>query len=100
MNVLFGSTFISTSTGGVACELARGIHDDVLSRSGKIWPADPDGGDKPLQPTADGWRGQGGVIPFGQVEQAKDPDPNLDGVVRWWLPDTHDGLIAKQSGDP
>ncbi|MEW1736724.1 hypothetical protein AB0346_12325 [Nocardia beijingensis] len=39
------------------------------------------------------------MIPFGQVKAAKDPDPSLDGVVRWWLPDTYDGLIASHSGD-
>jgi hypothetical protein len=41
----------------------------------------------------------GGLIPFGQVKAAKEPDPSLDGVVRWWLPDTYDGLIASHSGD-
>ncbi|WP_039803086.1 hypothetical protein [Nocardia araoensis] len=99
LNVLVGTTPGELTPSGVACELARHIHDDVLSRSGKIWPADPAGGDQPLLPTLDGWRGPGGLIPFGQVKTAKDPDPSLDGVVRWWLPDTYDGLIASHSGD-
>jgi hypothetical protein len=37
--------------------------------------------------------------PFGQVKEAKDPDPSLDGVIRWWLPHSYDGLIASHAGD-
>jgi hypothetical protein len=99
LNVFVGTSPGEFTPSGVACELAWHIHDDVLSRSGKIWPADPAGGDQPLLPTFDGWCGQGGSTPFGQVEAAKDPDPDLDGVVRWWLPRHSDGLIASHSGD-
>ncbi|MFI6042991.1 hypothetical protein ACIA8C_15235 [Nocardia sp. NPDC051321] len=99
LNVLVGCTPSELTASGVACELAQRIHDDVLARSGKIWPADPEGGDQPLLPTNDGWQGRGGSIPYGQVEAAKDPDPSLDGVVRWWLPHSYDGLIACHSGD-
>lgn len=99
LNVLVGCTPGEHTPSGVACEIARRIHDDVLSRSGKIWPADPEGGDQPLVPTLDGWQGRGSSIPFGQVKTAKDPDPSLDGVVRWWLPHSYDGLIASHAGD-
>jgi len=99
LNVLVGTTPGELTPSGVAYELARRIHDDVLARSGRIWPADPEGGDQPLLPTLDGWRGPRGLIPYGQVKAAKDPDPNLDGVVRWWLPHSYDGLIASHSGD-
>ncbi|WP_216892128.1 hypothetical protein [Nocardia alni] len=98
-NVLIGTTPGEHTPGGVACELARQIHDDVLARSGKIWPADPDGGDQPLLPTLDGWRGPGGSIPYGQIGAARDPDPDIDGVIRWWLPHSYDGLIASRTGD-
>lgn len=99
MNVLIGTTPGGLTPSGVAYELALKIHDDVLARSGKIWPADPEGGDQPLLPTLDGWQGPGGLIPYGQVEMVKDPDPSLDGVVRWWLPHSYDGLVASHSGD-
>ncbi|MEU0540938.1 hypothetical protein ABZ319_13805 [Nocardia sp. NPDC005978] len=99
LEVMIGCTPVAHTPSGVACELARRLHDDVLARSGKIWPADPEGGDQPLLPTRDGWQGPGGLIPYGQVKAAKDPDPSLDGVVRWWLPDSYDGLIACHSGD-
>ncbi|WP_159846245.1 hypothetical protein [Nocardia sp. CY41] len=99
LSVMVGTTPVERTPNGVACRLAREVHDDVLSRSGKIWPADPKGGDQPLLPTPDGWHGKGGVIPYGQVKTAKEPDAGLDGVVRWWLPDTYDGLIASRSGD-
>ncbi|MFD8248415.1 hypothetical protein [Nocardia sp. NPDC059691] len=99
LSVVIGTTPVERTPDGVACRLAREVHDDILSRSGKIWPADPECGDQPLLPTLDGWRGAGGLVPYGQVDAAKDPDPSLDGVVRWWLPDTYDGLIASHSGD-
>ncbi|KAA8886811.1 hypothetical protein F3087_21565 [Nocardia colli] len=99
MNVLIGCTPSESTPSGVACGLARRIHDDVLARSGKIWPADPAGGDQPLLPTQDGWQGQSSSIPYGQIVTAKDPDPSLDGVIRWWLPHSYDGLIASDSGD-
>ncbi|MFI8974365.1 hypothetical protein ACIGO9_15870 [Nocardia asteroides] len=99
LNILVGCTPGEHTAGGVACELAQRIHDDILVRSGKIWPADPEGGDQPLLPTLEGWRGQGGLLPYGQVKTAKDPDPDLDGVVRWWLPHSYDGLAASRSGD-
>src|SRR6266567_7325390 len=86
LNVLIGTTPGGLTPRGVACELAWKIHDDVLAHSGKIWPADPEGGDQPLLPILDGWQGSGGLIPYGQVKAAKDPNPSLDGVVRWWLP--------------
>ncbi|MEW1736723.1 hypothetical protein AB0346_12320 [Nocardia beijingensis] len=54
LNVLMGTTPGEPTPNGVACRLAREVHDDVLSRSGKIWPADPAGGDQPLLPTLDG----------------------------------------------
>ncbi|WP_328390423.1 hypothetical protein [Nocardia sp. NBC_00416] len=99
LNILFGCTSGGHTPSSVAWALARDIHDDILARSGKIWPADPAGGDQPLLPTEGGWQGPGGSIPYGQVEKAKDPDPDLDGVVRWWLPHSYDGLIASRSGD-
>lgn len=99
LNVLIGRTPGEHTPAGVAWALARDIQDDVLARSGKIWPADPEGGDQPLLPTEDGWRGPGGSIPYGQVETAREPDPGLDRVVRWWLPHSYDGLIASKSGD-
>ncbi|WP_280239312.1 hypothetical protein [Nocardia abscessus] len=99
LNVLVGCTPGERTPSGVACGLAQRIHDDVLARSGKIWPAGPEGGDQPLLPTYDGWHGPGGSIPYGQAKAAKDPDPTLDGVVRWWLPHSYDGLIASHSGD-
>ncbi|MFI9405033.1 hypothetical protein [Nocardia sp. NPDC052316] len=99
LNVLVGCTPSESTPGGVACELAQRIHDDVLARSGKIWPADGAVGDQPLLPTGDGWQGPGGSVPYGQVKEAKEPDPSLDGVVRWWLPHSYDGLIASRSGD-
>jgi hypothetical protein len=99
LNVLLGCTPGESTPSGVAYGLAREIHDDVLSRSGKIWPADPEGGDQPLLPTLDGWQGRGGTLSFGQVKEAKDPDPSLDGVIRWWLPHSYDGLIASHTGD-
>ncbi|MGW0006092.1 hypothetical protein ACWDT6_19910 [Nocardia grenadensis] len=99
LNVLVGCTPGEHTPSGVACELARRIHDDVLSRSGKTWPADPAGGDQPLLPTLEGWQGRDGSTPFGQVKAAKDPDPGLDGVIRWWLPHSYDGLIASHTGD-
>ncbi|MGW1739893.1 hypothetical protein ACWCPQ_13900 [Nocardia sp. NPDC001965] len=99
LNVLLGSAPGESTPSGVAYELAREIHDDVLSRSGKIWPADPAGGDQPMLPALNGWQGRAGSIPYGQVETAKDPDPNLNGVVRWWLPHSYDGLIADREGD-
>ncbi|RJO73386.1 hypothetical protein D5S18_19315 [Nocardia panacis] len=99
LNILVGCAPGEHTAGGVACELARRIHDDVLARSGKIWPADPEGGDQPLLPALDGWHGLGGLIPYGQVRVAKDPDRSLDGVVRWWLPHSYDGLIASHCGD-
>jgi hypothetical protein len=33
------------------------------------------------------------------IEAAKDPDPSLDGIIRWWLPHSYDGLIASHTGD-
>ncbi|MFE9582548.1 hypothetical protein ACFYO1_39685 [Nocardia sp. NPDC006044] len=99
LNFFIGCTPSESTPGGVACELARRIHDDVLARSGKIWPADPVGGDQPLLPGLDGWHGQSGSIPYGRVDTATDPDPSLDGVVRWWFPHSYDGLIANASGD-
>ncbi|MEV0360241.1 hypothetical protein AB0H71_29710 [Nocardia sp. NPDC050697] len=98
-NILIGCTPVAHTPSGVACELARRLHDDVLARSGKIWPPNPHGGDQPLLPTGDGWQGPGGSIPYGQIRTAADPDPGLDGVVRWWLPHSYDGLIASRSGD-
>ncbi|WP_280457132.1 hypothetical protein [Nocardia carnea] len=56
-----------------------------------ILPADPNGGDQPLLPTADGWSSRTGSTLYGQVKAAKDPSPALDGVVRWWLPRSYDG---------
>ncbi|MGW0182580.1 hypothetical protein [Nocardia sp. NPDC003345] len=97
--VLVGCSPGGHSPTAVAHEIAEGIHDDVLSRSGKIWPADPAGGDQPLLPTPTGWQGRTGLIPYGQVKAAKDPDPDLHGVVRWWLPHSYDGLIADRGGD-
>ncbi|WP_280430994.1 hypothetical protein [Nocardia brasiliensis] len=99
LNVLVGCTPIEPTPSGVACEIAQRLHDDVLARSGKIWPADPGGSVQPLLPTLDGWQGVDGLTPYGAVEAAKDPDPALDGVVRWWLPHSYDGLIANLSGD-
>lgn len=99
LSVLLGCSPGESTPSGVAYGLAREIHDDVLSRSGKIWPADPGGGDQPLLPAENGWHGPGGSIPYGQVETAKDPDPSLDGVIRWWLPHSYDGLIASHAGD-
>ncbi|MGW5384938.1 hypothetical protein [Nocardia sp. NPDC003963] len=99
LDVLVGCTPDENTPSGKAYDIVRRIHDDILTRSGKIWPADPDGGDQPLLPTTTGWQGSGSSIPYGQVETAKDPDPTLDGVVRWWLPHSYDGLIASRSGD-
>ncbi|GGL22142.1 hypothetical protein [Nocardia jinanensis] len=99
LNVFLGCTPNELTPSGMAYELVRRIHDDILTRSGRIWPAAPDGGDQPLLPTVEGWSGPGGSIPYGQVKVAKDPDPSLDGVVRWWLPHSYDGLIASHSGD-
>ncbi|MGW0179700.1 hypothetical protein [Nocardia sp. NPDC003345] len=99
LNVLLGTTPRGLDPSGVACELAQKIQDDVVCRSGKVWPADPAGGDQPMLPTSDGWKGRDTVVLFGQVTRANDPDPTLDGVVRWWLPYEYDGLIASHSGD-
>lgn len=99
LDVLIGCTPEEQTASGMAYELVRHIHDDILTRSAKIWPADPNGGDQPLLPTPDGWSGPTGSTPYGQVETAKDPDPALDGVVRWWLPHSYDGLIADHTGD-
>jgi hypothetical protein len=99
LSVLVGCAPREHTPNGVACGLARAIHDDILTRSGKIWPADPAGGDQPLLPTDDGWQGPGCLIPYGRIEAAKEPDPSFGGVVRWWLPHSYDGLVASYTDD-
>ena len=98
----FGIDAMTDTTVSAACHLARQIQDDVLARSGKIWPWLPGQGDQPLIPDDNGWRtvdDRAVLIPYGQVTAAKDPDPNLHGVIRWWLDYWFVGVIADQTGD-
>ncbi|MEV6363214.1 hypothetical protein [Nocardia asteroides] len=86
----------------VACQLASHIQDDILSKSGMIWPEDRDQGDQPLVPGDAGWYREsepGVVVAYGQAGAAHAPDRSLAGVVRWWLGYWFVGAIADPTGD-
>lgn len=44
-----------TSPESVTCQLASHLQDDILSKSGMVWPTDPGGGDQPFVPGDTGW---------------------------------------------
>ncbi len=86
----------------VACQLASHIQDDILSKTGMIWPEDQGQGDQPLVPGDTGWYREnepGVVVPYGQAGAAHLPDSSLDAVVRWWLGYWFVGVIADPAGD-
>ncbi|MBF6355848.1 hypothetical protein IU449_15045 [Nocardia higoensis] len=86
----------------VACQLASHIQDDVLSRTGMIWPEDRGRGDQPLVPGDTGWYRESEpavVVPYGHAGAAHRPDGSLESVVRWWLGYWFVGAIADPAGD-
>ncbi|MGW0325541.1 hypothetical protein [Nocardia sp. NPDC003183] len=86
----------------VACQLASHVQDDILSKTGMIWPEDQGQGDQPLAPGDAGWYRESEpsvVIPYGQAGAAHRPDSSLDAVVRWWLGYWFVGGIADPAGD-
>ncbi|MGN2636712.1 hypothetical protein ACTD5D_11065 [Nocardia takedensis] len=86
----------------VACQLASHIQDDILSRTGMIWPEDRGRGDQPLVPGDAGWYREsepGVVVPYGHAGTAHRPNTSLAGVVRWWLGYWFIGAVADPAGD-
>ncbi|WP_336083528.1 hypothetical protein [Nocardia sp. SSK8] len=86
----------------VACQLASHLQDDILSKTGMVWPTDPGGGDQPLVPGDTGWYRESDPtvsVPYGRAGAGHRPDDSLDGVVRWWLGYWFVGVIADKAGD-
>ena len=103
LNLKMGtSPYPDATANGVAQSLASDLQDDVMSATGMIWPAHPGHGDQPLLPGDAGWYSSMDptvLVPYGEVRHAHKSDPELHGVVRWWLQYWYVGLIADRSGD-